>query len=205
MRPRNSAWGSSPLTRGALRSLYPSRGGCVAHPRSRGEHLMSLFLIEIPYGSSPLTRGALQLLVRPFADARLIPAHAGSTWWGSACAPRVRAHPRSRGEHASTFKVTVCASGSSPLTRGALLPPGAAPYRRGLIPAHAGSTVVGQGLCWASRAHPRSRGEHNLVDTNTNYAVGSSPLTRGAHCVLDGGVNSCGLIPAHAGSTPCVG
>ena len=156
-------------------------------------------------GSSPLTRGALNVALLNRDTVRLIPAHAGSTPIARSSIRGCSAHPRSRGEHASTFKVTVCASGSSPLTRGALLPPGAAPYRRGLIPAHAGSTVVGQGLCWASRAHPRSRGEHNLVDTNTNYAVGSSPLTRGAHCVLDGGVNSCGLIPAHAGSTPCVG
>ena len=79
--------------------------------------------------------------------------------------------------------------------------PGPALSCMGLIPAHAGSTwfyVDAPGLL---RAHPRSRGEHDLRMPFTYGAAGSSPLTRGApwsQITLTLGV---GLIPAHAGST----
>ena len=54
--------------------------------------------------------------------------------------------------------------GSSPLTRGALQrrPHRAATFR--LIPAHAGSTYAVARTPLPARAHPRSRGEHPVVD-----------------------------------------
>ena len=70
-----------------------------------------------------------------------------------------------------------------------------------LIPAHAGSTVLGSrppGLGWA---HPRSRGEHMLKKIRQGPVVGSSPLTRGARFDGVGDGVGAGLIPAHAGST----
>ena len=50
-------------------------------------------------------------------------------------------------------------------------------------------------------AHPRSRGENELVDMFYSGQPGSSPLTRGkpAHACVD--QDSVGLIPAHAGKT----
>ena len=93
------------------------------------------------------------------------------------------------------------ASGSSPLTRGApqghpcCLPP----IR--LIPAHAGSTVPHSNTLPTAAAHPRSRGEHFRIDWPVFIAAGSSPLTRGARLRLYRRVFTCGLIPAHAGST----
>jgi len=92
-----------------------------AHPRSRGEHKAVQSFASGRPGSPPLTRGA-QPLARPgLADERLTPAHAGSTVdflgyepdvagltpahagstkWGDLWRRRLRAHPRSRGEHA---------------------------------------------------------------------------------------------------------
>ena len=73
--------------------------------------------------------------------------------------------------------------------------------RRGLIPAHAGSTF---GYLLAHRlkqAHPRSRGEHGREVREPLGLEGSSPLTRGAQEEGVGIHRSGGLIPAHAGST----
>ena len=71
----------------------------------------------------------------------------------------------------------------------------------GLIPAHAGKTSVTTTHGGASRAHPRSRGENDLMILSSRKNQGSSPLTRGK---LDSAVTCFaveGLIPAHAGKT----
>ena len=112
-----------------------------------------------------------------------------------------RAHPRSRGEHPDRYLLAGEHDGSSPLTRGARLPTLVKYDRRGLIPAHAGSTAFSRGRLSRLWAHPRSRGEHAAVIIVAILVMGSSPLTRGA---LVRGVVPClpsGLIPAHAGST----
>ena len=112
-------WGSSPLARGTLSrvaknmkppGLIPARAGntnstvslspCIrAHPRSRGEHQCGLSAVLIRRGSSPLARGT-QTCLFPFEmRGGLIPARAGNTWVNLKRMMRVRAHPRSRGEH----------------------------------------------------------------------------------------------------------
>ena len=53
------------------------------HPRSRGEHVTWASQDDSSLGSSPLTRGALTITLRQAQSARIIPAHAGSTWWPS--------------------------------------------------------------------------------------------------------------------------
>ena len=174
----------------------------TAHPRSRGEHEERLLLRRAPEGSSPLTRGAPHNQRQLQLATRLIPAHAGSTLpWrhGKRCK---WAHPRSRGEHLARTEPVASISGSSPLTRGApaqLLGIGRA---TGLIPAHAGSTMGGFSPSSMDWAHPRSRGEHSLSSSATAWRFGSSPLTRGALGHRECRPNPCGLIPAHAGSTP---
>ena len=50
--------------------------------------------------------------------------------------------------------------GSSPLTRGKPPVSDFAPYRVGLIPAHAGKTARPRPPTSQARAHPRSRGEN---------------------------------------------
>ena len=53
----------------------------------------------------------------------------------------------------------------------------------------------------STRAHPRSRGEHQNTESSADFQGGSSPLARGARR-QHGRINSVtGLIPARAGST----
>ena len=52
-------------------------------------------------------------------------------------------------------------------------------------------------------AHPRSRGENFPYQSCLSSSSGSSPLTRGKLCRCLLLRQSRGLIPAHAGKTPC--
>ena len=172
--------GSSPLTRGKLNVAYyhggvvgliPAHAGKTsvthwrplrsrAHPRSRGENLYSTnALLSVP-GSSPLTRGK-QLVLSVFLGGRgLIPAHAGKTWPVRAVSRFPGAHPRSRGENTRFCNEILLHPGSSPLTRGKHSHRNEQIPVPGLIPAHAGKTVMRPGPGGASWAHPRSRGEN---------------------------------------------
>ncbi len=155
-----SLQGSSPLTRGAppgrlarsmLRRLIPAHAGSTptartsvttsrAHPRSRGEHVVTPQRGRAHRGSSPLTRGApFPRSMRHFTF-RLIPAHAGSTPVSPRNKARTGAHPRSRGENVVGAWCRAGREGSSPLTRGAPELDLHNGRGRGLIPAHAGST-----------------------------------------------------------------
>ena len=113
------------------------------------------------------------------------------------------AHPRSRGENSGARSGLIKASGSSPLTRGKR------PRRRRrfpperLIPAHAGKTQSHVFPRAQSAAHPRSRGENYLSSPARHLKQGSSPLTRGKLRLIREDDNIAGLIPAHAGKTPC--
>ena len=91
------------------------------------------------------------------------------------------AHPRSRGENSSAWRICACSSGSSPLTRG----------KRTLA-------TRGRGL---PVAHPRSRGENRLQGGARSGERGSSPLTRGKLAPDERSRDLAGLIPAHAGKT----
>ena len=178
---RVRARGSSPLARGAP-------PGCRAARRPAG-------------GSSPLARGALSVVFGVLSAGRLIPARAGSTGAGSPSSRSRRAHPRSRGEHRQDLAAGFSECGSSPLARGAHLRGDRRPVDRGLIPARAGSTPSRGGADACSRAHPRSRGEHDHVSTSPTTLRGSSPLARGARPDRDPSDRFLGLIPARAGST----
>ena len=195
--------GSSPLTRGKLSThsgpllkagLIPAHAGktglhdspCAgyrAHPRSRGENPSPRRVSVNLRGSSPLTRG------KPFAAAGerelagLIPAHAGKTSSSSRSLRASRAHPRSRGENRDLARRPAHRRGSSPLTRGK---PGGRVSRfgkAGLIPAHAGKTRCTRLRSAARRAHPRSRGENQLLVDPAVFDDGSSPLTRGKRAI----------------------
>ena len=131
-----------------------------AHPRSRGENVISARAITRGGGSSPLTRGKRQHHHQSPRDRGLIPAHAGKTRKLVVIPEAHLAHPRSRGENGGEDRGASGTAGSSPLTRGK--PSGSIVARRsqGLIPAHAGKT---QAMAWAqarAEAHPRSRGEN---------------------------------------------
>ena len=73
------------------------------------------------------------------------------------------------------------ATGSSPLTRGALA-----------------NAVLANFL---NLDHPRSRGEHITFQAASRIEKGSSPLTRGAPRRCRSSTSVTWIIPAHAGST----
>jgi len=179
----------------------PRRPSAPAHPRSRGEHAAREIANLATKGSPPLTRGArLSRRGQPWRSG-LTPAHAGSTWMIRRRPLRVRAHPRSRGEHHAVDGLGECAEGSPPLTRGAPTRPAARTTTRGLTPAHAGSTAVSEREHRCPPAHPRSRGEHEQPWLEVPLGAGSPPLTRGAHRPARRRHAALGLTPAHAGST----
>ena len=170
--------------------LIPARAGntemlifcpflITAHPRSRGEHCMTYSERGYMVGSSPLARGTPRYLFRADAGRRLIPARAGNTSSSPSWSKVNSAHPRSRGEHTQGWLWALEGFGSSPLARGTQ---DADAWIRGairLIPARAGNTGDGGVDQRVFPAHPRSRGEHQVVGWGELEEVGSSPLARG--------------------------
>ena len=219
------AWslGSSPLTRGKLpldrlqrlaSGLIPTHAGntltalpcgslTTAHPRSCGENRRILVDQWRRWGSSPLMRGKPVSVPSDEPVGGLIPAHAGKT---PACpSPFYRrwAHPHSCGENRPMNAMCAVLLGSSPLTRAKP----ACTMRRarciGLIPTHAGKTGHRTRGPTNSPAHPHSCGENILAMMLDASERGSSPLMRGKR--TGNGIRELvpGLIPAHAGKTPC--
>ena len=181
--------GSSPLTRGKLVfgfcgrfgvGLIPAHAGKTtgastrpqavgAHPRSRGENQRLNAYVAVVRGSSPLTRGKPVRVGHAYWWSGLIPAHAGKTtnpWTG---AETRAAHPRSRGENVSVRRSSVSAYGSSPLTRGKPRNSSNSSSFIGLIPAHAGKTLLRSYPARTTAAHPRSRGENWFISSVVTF------------------------------------
>ena len=172
--------GSSPLTRGKLRSglgnaasarLIPAHAGKTtrlrrsfltgwAHPRSRGENAAASAASLTMRGSSPLTRGKPVNEVPERLALGLIPAHAGKTSGAELSPSSDEAHPRSRGENVFMIVVVATLTGSSPLTRGKHVGRQSVIVSVRLIPAHAGKTTRPTRPPCRREAHPRSRGEN---------------------------------------------
>ena len=93
-------------------------------------------------GSSPLTRGKRFSRTASRNIDGLIPAHAGKTCSIIKAKVAAWAHPRSRGENAWPARRGHRGRGSSPLTRGKPELTMEDATALGLIPAHAGKTVV---------------------------------------------------------------
>ena len=74
----------------------------------------------------------------------------------------------------------------------------------GLIPAHAGKTLLWDGIQAYWGAHPRSRGENVDRMLRDAWELGSSPLTRGKRRRSAWLGAPARLIPAHAGKTASV-
>ena len=85
--------------------------------------------------------------------------------------------------------------------RGSLLPATVAVFPEGIIPAHAGLTLIKRGDLDKMRDHPRACGAHMPFTQDILSAAGSSPRMRGS---LFGSLCKHilkGIIPAHAGLT----
>ena len=151
----------------------------------------------------------------------IIPAHAGNTGAPANDARAAWDHPRACGEHTSTGTAKVTVKGSSPRMRGTLNPMFYPLPTRGIIPAHAGNTGLGEFDAGHFGDHPRACGEHSMTLTLSSPSRGSSPRMRGTRIFLFSfyclsgssprmrgtlfrhGLCSIpfGIIPAHAGNT----
>ena len=98
--------------------MIETRGGTMAHPRSRGENVYNEIRSVLGEGSSPLTRGKHTEALHALTQGRLIPAHAGKTVSEVDTTASLAAHPRSRGENERMDREGLASWGSSPLTRG---------------------------------------------------------------------------------------
>ncbi len=197
--PAVIGFGSSPHTRGtsintppcdADQRFIPAHAGNMVfynaklrkipvHPRTRGEHVISLGEILAKIGSSPHTRGTSPTIRPHRIPRRFIPAHAGNMGFRSAGRSRVAVHPRTRGEHRYTRPGSEHEYGSSPHTRGTYLAAIKNIEEERFIPAHAGNIFDVHSLTVFSSVHPRTRGEHITPLIRVVTVFGSSPHTRG--------------------------
>ena len=193
--------GSSPRMRGTLdqiltqlhvERIIPAHAGNTTaaraapsptwdHPRACGEHKSWKTPAAMLSGSSPRMRGTLSLVANARQRLRIIPAHAGNTRGGWSLMLGMRDHPRACGEHVfSRLRGAVC-RGSSPRMRGTHRRGYATGCPTGIIPAHAGNT---------------------MLDTcEPSIVAGSSPRMRGTLAVILVCPFRLGIIPAHAGNT----
>lgn len=74
----------------------------------------------------------------------------------------------------------------------------------GLIPTHAGKTMLARVQPAGSWAHPRTYGEHVFCLFAEDAGLGSSPRIRGTPSGWSGSFGARGLIPAHTGNTGLV-
>ena len=214
-------WGSSPLARGlrarpmggirAVR-IIPARAGFTRarrrgssrrrdHPRSRGVYRVTVYFDSGDSGSSPLARGLQCCHCTVAFEHGIIPARAGFTAQESGRKTEDADHPRSRGVYIVDGIVQSLRRGSSPLARGLRANPRLRAGARGIIPARAGFTEVGDRRKEPPWDHPRSRGVYARTEPSLHAVSGSSPLARGLLAADDASRSMRRIIPARAGFT----
>ena len=196
-----AAKGSSPRMRGTLVGSKTPHCPSGDHPRACGEHRRVECCPHLRSGSSPRMRGTRSGRHRRPDRRGIIPAHAGNTF-GHRTAPTVHGdHPRACGEHPSTSASMAAMEGSSPRMRGTLGELVSDCLRMGIIPAHAGNTILSRDGAWDELDHPRACGEHGNRRPREVSVWGSSPRMRGTLANNIGLAIDPGIIPAHAGNT----
>ena len=157
--------------------------------------------MHLRLGSSPHSRGTREEDYIRMSRSRIIPAFAGNTASSLFPAGECRDHPRIRGEHVMTAFLNVGIAGSSPHSRGTLVPLQSKATQERIIPAFAGNTHNTRKPCRAHKDHPRIRGEHRFDARLAPQRRGSSPHSRGTHFRLNWQIKREGIIPAFEGNT----
>ena len=137
----------------------------------------------------------------PKALGGIIPAHAGLTTQRDLIKARARDHPRACGAHSALADAMLWKAGSSPRMRGSPRALEVCRADRGIIPAHAGLTVLVPSATGRSGDHPRACGAHGDLNCGSNAGLGSSPRMRGSQFYTARDIKLQGIIPAHAGLT----
>ncbi len=169
-----------PARAGTIRGLKSPGGRARAHPRSRGEQHQKADVLRV--------------------CLRLIPTRVGNMTRHIRIRHLHEVHPRSRGEHTVRACKSAPTKGSSPLAQGISRLLGIGLWVVRLTPARAGNMPAGVFLVLRPSAHPRSRGEHDMVFTPPKSVSGSSPLARGTFSSRRLALDEVRLIPARAGN-----
>ena len=194
--------GIIPAHAGLTATLLISCASIRAHPRACGAHFDMVVIDESSSGSSPRMRGSRERIRAPADYDGIIPAHAGLTASFFFLLRGSRDHPRACGAHRADLRCNVSDWGSSPRMRGSLLRRPIFHSGHGIIPAHAGLTLLLQNAKAPPRDHPRACGAHIARPSGVDVSKGSSPRMRGSRVVVRHGDRIRGIIPAHAGLTP---
>ena len=155
-------------------------GRARAHPRSRGEQHQKADVLRV--------------------CLRLIPTRVGNMTRHIRIRHLHEVHPRLRGEHTVRACKSAPTKGSSSLAQGISRLLGIGLWVVRLTPARAGNMPAGVFLVLRPSAHPRSRGEHDMVFTPPKSVSGSSPLARGTFSSRRLALDEVRLIPARAGN-----
>ena len=179
-----------------IEEIYPRD-----HPRACGAHTEGRWFTGRWKGSSPRMRGSQIIHAVYVVDVGIIPAHAGLTRNGIPPTRSSRDHPRACGAHSRCAARIESWPGSSPRMRGSPLVIKVQELLHGIIPAHAGLTVLHR--VWATlwRDHPRACGAHTRFCIVIHPSTGSSPRMRGSLTSRMSFGDAMGIIPAHAGLT----
>ena len=186
--------GNTPAMRLSARSPWD-------HPRACGEHTQTVPPTTSGAGSSPRMRGTRIIYAKEIHQFGIIPAHAGNTLVSNGWEAQNRDHPRACGEHLDAEDMTLSMWGSSPRMRGTQRTHEGRGKGTGIIPAHAGNTLVFRPFPGVWGDHPRACGEHRCKITRGDVSPGSSPRMRGTRDVRPLADKGDGIIPAHAGNT----
>ena len=112
-----------------------------------------------------------------------------------------RDHPRACGAHFWPSYEKRGTMGSSPRMRGSHDARAFKPRETGIIPAHAGLTILQERRLVCIGDHPRACGAHSPSSAMSASVQGSSPRMRGSLYERDPLPGWKGIIPAHAGLT----
>ena len=216
-----SAAGSSPRMRGShgfcdadvrVMGIIPAHAGLTRkkkalkygdrdHPRACGAHDDFALHCNTESGSSPRMRGSPGMPEDENEKGGIIPAHAGLTasLLGSRLPPGD--HPRACGAHGKRRGGHTAGRGSSPRMRGSRSLFMVKNMQLGIIPAHAGLTLVNELIPHRYRDHPRACGAHLPGPSRERPGAGSSPRMRGSPPKSTHPPLSSRIIPAHAGLT----
>ena len=193
--------GLTPACAGTTRPRSSARPSATAHPRVRGDDSAALSRSTTPCGSPPRARGRRSGYVSVAGSLGLTPACAGTTPARAHPGRPPSAHPRVRGDDAPSRPLGLRARGSPPRARG---------RRAGLVdelaggrltPACAGTTGAPSPTRTPAEAHPRVRGDDDLMRVGRPGERGSPPRARGRPPLRAADRRRQGLTPACAGTT----
>ena len=192
--------GITPACAGNSEVVYSLLSLAQDHPRLRGEQWLTPVDDPTHPGSPPLARGTVP--PHPFfkVDAGITPACAGNSGLRPWTTPRIRDHPRLRGEQIRLRQTAHGAQGSPPLARGTVLVLGLSLPKNGITPACAGNSRRRRKNTAQNRDHPRLRGEQCRRQNVVGVIVGSPPLARGTGPNLTPEQEIVRITPACAGN-----